>query len=79
MDRWCTMDFKDRTFGEQLDLFKKMAQVSANQIGRKLTKALENHKSVYILTHVPPWKEATRDEGTLFEKFWFPSHDPKSE
>lgn len=72
VDRLLTIDFKSTSFDEQLKTFRQMAQNSANMIEKLLEKALEQHKIVYILTHFPPWKEATRDEGTLMENFWLP-------
>jgi hypothetical protein len=49
-----------------------MAQESARMIEERLTEALDTYKTVYIITHFPPWKEATRDVGTTLEKFWLP-------
>lgn len=71
-DRWLTLDFLGNSFSEQLQMFTDMAEASAELIKTNLNKALEKHKVVYILTHFPPWKEATRDEGTLMEEFWLP-------
>ena len=56
----------------RLDLWRRMAQESARCVEARLVQALENHKTVYILTHIPPWKEATRAMGTALEKFWLP-------
>lgn len=58
---------------ERIKAWRRLADRSADDITDKLKKAIEqNYKTIYILTHVPPWKEATRDVGTLLEKFWLP-------
>jgi predicted phosphohydrolase len=58
---------------ERIKAWRRMADQSADDITYKLEKAIEqNYKSIYLLTHVPPWKEATRDVGTFMERFWLP-------
>lgn len=53
--------------------WRELAAKSADDITDKLEKAIEQkYKSIYILTHFPPWREATRDVGTFMEKFWLP-------
>lgn len=53
--------------------WKKLANESANIILHNLNIAINNgYKTIYILTHFPPWKEATRNVGTWLEKFWLP-------
>lgn len=52
--------------------WRRMAQTSADLIAERLEAALEGHKTVYIMTHVPPWKDATRAVGTYMEKYWLP-------
>lgn len=56
----------------RLKVWRKMAEKSAMLIESSLSEALENYKTVYVLTHFPPWKEATRAVGTILEKFWLP-------
>jgi predicted phosphohydrolase len=61
------------TMSARIELFREMAQHSVRIMKEKLELALEqNFKTIYLLTHFPPWKEATRDVGTLLEKFWLP-------
>jgi len=57
---------------DRLAAFRRMAQASADLIEQRLEAALEDHRTVYVATHFPPWKEATRDEGKLLEQFWLP-------
>lgn len=57
----------------KIDFFRELSLQSCKLISKKLEEALDkNYKTIYILTHFPPWKEATRDIGTLMESFWLP-------
>jgi Icc protein len=57
----------------RIEAWRDIADASATQIANSLEHAIEQkYKSIYVLTHFPPWKEATRDVGTLMEKFWLP-------
>lgn len=72
-DWFLTFDFMSvSSHQERIEIWKEMAQASARLIEERLILALENHKTVYVLTHVPPWKEATRAVGTMMEPFWLP-------
>lgn len=72
-DWFRTLDFYYLdSFDQRIKLWKEMANKSAELVARKLEKALEGHKTVYILTHMPPWPEATGAIGTKTEKFWLP-------
>ena len=65
--RRCT-DMKDR-----IEMFRMASEKSCKNAAEKLNNIFENnYKSIYALTHFPPWKEATRDEGTVLEKLWLP-------
>lgn len=74
LDRLLISDFrKIPLLSEKIQMFKDLASNSCTILSNKLHKALEQgYKSIYILTHFPPWKEATRDEGTIMEPFWLP-------
>lgn len=61
-----------KTIEEKLTLTRKWADECAQNIKLKLEKVLQDYKSVYIITHVPPWAEATRALGTDMEDFWLP-------
>lgn len=57
----------------RIDYWRELAKKSADDIADKLEKAIEqDYKTIYVMTHFPPWKEATRDVGTFMEKFWLP-------
>ena len=58
---------------DRIEAFRILADKSCDIIINKLERALkQDYKKIYILTHFPPWKEATRDVGTLMEPFWLP-------
>lgn len=57
---------------ERLEAFRALAAESAALMERRLEEALERFQTVYLLTHFPPWPEATRAVGTVLEQFWLP-------
>jgi len=58
---------------DRIQAFQQLANKSSQLIENKLQSALDQgYKTIYILTHMPPWKEATRDVGTILENFWMP-------
>lgn len=57
----------------RIEAWRAIADKSAHDLVDKIEKAIEQgYKNIYVLTHFPPWKEATRDVGTVFEQFWMP-------
>lgn len=56
----------------RLSAFQRLAAESAECVADKLAAALGSYKTVYLVTHFPPWVEATRDVGTFMEQFWLP-------
>lgn len=73
LDRFLVFDFLHLdSMEERIELWRLMARRSASLIERNLEAALKTHSTAYVLTHVPPWKEATRAVGTSAEKFWLP-------
>jgi 3',5'-cyclic-AMP phosphodiesterase len=67
-DFWNLPNFKER-----IKKWREMADWSAQDIGNKLQSALDqDYKNVFILTHFPPFTQATRDVGSLLEKYWLP-------
>jgi predicted phosphohydrolase len=73
-DWMLTKDFRKLpSMVERIAAWKELADQSAIDLTAKLEAAFEQgYKTVYVLTHVPPWKEATRDVGSITEKFWLP-------
>ena len=61
------------SFDARIEAFRKLADQSCQIVEEKLVQALEqDFKTVYLCTHFPPFNEATRDIGTIFEKYWLP-------
>jgi predicted MPP superfamily phosphohydrolase len=61
------------TMEDRVLAFQKLADESCIKITKKLEQALsQGYKTIYLLTHIPPWREATRNVGTIFENFWLP-------
>lgn len=56
----------------RIDAYKALAQKSADIAVPLLEEAFKTYKTVYLMTHVPPWQQATRDVGTIFEQYWMP-------
>lgn len=67
-------DFRKLSSWEKrVELFRQKSEESCHILVDKIEKCIEQKcKNIYLLTHVPPWKEATRDEGTFMEKIWLP-------
>lgn len=74
LDWFLTSDFRDLpTMEQRIEKFRELANRSCQQLEEKIEKALaQGYKTIYLLTHFPPWKEATRDVGTLLERFYLP-------
>ena len=74
LDWILTKDFRQlSSMEERIEYWRQMANDSVNILIPKLEKCLQDgYKNIYLLTHFPPWKEATRDIGTMFEPFWLP-------
>lgn len=52
------------------DFFVYMAEESAKLAKKKLEKALEKFKLIYLATHFPPFKGSERSIGTYMEPYW---------
>lgn len=74
LDRFLIEDFKKLPYlDSKIEAFRHLADISSKNISNKLEQALDlNYKTIYILTHMPPWKEATRDESSILKDFWLP-------
>ena len=76
----CTVDWfltKDFRILPDMDariaMFRDLATQSCDILADKLETALaQGFKRVYLLTHVPPWKEAIGDEGTWLQNYNLP-------
>jgi predicted phosphohydrolase len=57
---------------ERWPLIKALAQEGADHLRRVLPLALANYEEVYLVTHVPPLREACWHEGELSDDEWAP-------
>lgn len=72
-DWFLTSDFKKlQSMDERIEAFRELAVESATQLTAKLEEAIEHHKTVYLLTHFPPWAEANRCNGWISDTFFEP-------
>jgi len=74
LDWMLTEDFRKLPdMHARIEKWRELADVSAKNLSLKVDEAFKaGYKSVYVLTHFPPWAEATRDVGTPMETFWLP-------
>lgn len=72
-DWFLTSEFKVlRSMKERIERFREISAQSATLLTSTLESAIENHKTVYLLTHFPPWPEANRCDSWISEVFWEP-------
>ena len=51
---------------------KQLGDEAAAHIRRVLPPALERYQHVFVLTHVPPWREACWYQGQISNDEWLP-------
>jgi hypothetical protein len=56
----------------RLKMLKELGQADADILRPRLTEALAQFDHVYVMTHVPPWKEATWHNGARSDDNWLP-------
>jgi 3',5'-cyclic-AMP phosphodiesterase len=71
---WMVIDefYKLKGAAEKAAYGQKLADDATAYLRVKLERALEKFQTVYVITHMPPWAEATRAVGTEMEDFWLP-------
>lgn len=71
VDRILNLDFwRVGDHVDQIYMWREMAKLSASILEEKIRSALANSRIVYVATHFPPWKEASRADGKILEKLW---------
>ena len=71
-DYFVIEDFAPLDKAQRLKLLNQLGDAAADAIGRLLPLALARYDQVYLLTHVPPFKEACRYEGELTNDDFLP-------
>jgi predicted phosphohydrolase len=59
-------------YGHRGRILKKLGKESADRLRPVLADALQRFNHVLLMTHVPPWKEATWHEGKHSDDDWLP-------
>jgi 3',5'-cyclic-AMP phosphodiesterase len=54
----------------RIEMFRDLAEQSADVLSARLKEAFETYETVYVLTHVPAWAEEFRSAHTYFPEFW---------
>ena len=57
---------------ERIPLLQSLGDRDAGYLRRPLLLALEDYQKVIVLTHVPPWREATWHAGAHSDNDWLP-------
>jgi predicted MPP superfamily phosphohydrolase len=57
---------------ERVKVMQKLAAEAVKHFKKVLPEALENYRKVIVLTHVPPFKEATWHQGQTSGEEWLP-------
>ena len=57
---------------QRLDLLRQLGAASANHLRGGLAASLATSKKIIVLTHVPPFREATWHEGQISGDDWLP-------
>lgn len=71
IDRLYIKEYKGKTFDEQLNLMRSLADNATDSIIKKLNQAIDiGAKTIYIATHFPPYKEASRSRIPILKDFW---------
>jgi 3',5'-cyclic-AMP phosphodiesterase len=72
-DWWLIEDFRKLpSMKERIEKMRFLADESARVLSSRLEEAVETYKTVYLLTHVPAWREAHRANGWISDKFYEP-------
>jgi predicted phosphohydrolase len=56
----------------RMEILRKLGKQAAHEIRASLVKALPKYSKILLMTHVPPWKEATWHEGAPSNDDWLP-------
>ena len=56
----------------RMDLARKLADVEADLLSKLLERAVKDSENILVLTHIPPFREATWHAGELSNNDWLP-------
>jgi UDP-2,3-diacylglucosamine pyrophosphatase LpxH len=69
-DWFMIKELRGLAWTKRFEMFRQMADEDTSTIIKKLEQALDEYKSVILLTHFPAWREASRYSHFLDETFW---------
>jgi len=61
-----------KTWNDRFSYCQELSKQSADIIEKNLKTALDNYRTIYLLTHFPVAAECTNDQESLFGKYWLP-------
>ncbi len=67
-------DFNGLDLHERLDKLHELGDEAAHYFEKVLPKALDRYEHVYLVTHVPPFIEATRHRGRVSSEDYLPHY-----
>jgi len=66
-------DFRQlSTMKDRIELMREIADKNADILCSKLEQAVDGYKTIYLLSHVPAWREAHRANELISDKFYEP-------
>ncbi len=71
-DFHCIQELSRLSQAERLQKMQSLADKAVQHLGRVLPDALQEHEEILLLTHVPPFREATWHEGKISGDDWLP-------
>lgn len=77
-DFWLISELRVATRPERLAQVQRLADEAATHFERVLPAALDVARSVVLLTHVPPFREATWHQGRVSSDDWLPFFTSKA-
>ncbi len=66
------VELQSKSKRQRWETLQALGDEAADHVRRVLPEALERYAEVYLLTHVPPWREACWYEGQLSDDQWAP-------
>ena len=77
-DHWLIEDLAGLDSGGRLRVMRTLGQEAAAHLRQVLPEALGRFETVVVLTHVPPFQEATWYEGRISDPYYLPHFSCKS-
>ena len=76
-DYHCIADLMVISKSDRLKVLQELAAKAADHIKNSLEAVFPKYETVYLLTHVPPWREAAVNAGKMSDDDWAPHFSSK--